>query len=260
MRIKAACRTHKGLVRENNEDNFYLNGVFLSTEQAYGGWLANTESNSKQQVYAVCDGMGGLSCGAEAAFFVVSRLKDLNLKWRFSITESIRKFIQSTNKSCFYMNQGNFLSGCTIAMVCVWGQRAWVVHVGDSRVYLLNNSVFEKLTIDHTQAQWYIDQGIMATKDASLHPERHVLRQYIGMEPEVNARIPSITKPISIKKGDIFLICSDGLTDMVPEIELDEMIRTTENCSHNCRKMVDRALDYGGCDNVTAMLIKVEGL
>jgi protein phosphatase len=142
--------------------------------------------------------------------------------------------------------------GTTLSVLLLLKEKALIAHVGDSRIYRLRRDFLEQLTEDHTFAQAFLQQGYMTSEEASRHPTRHVMTQAVGRGIE-----SIFNKTENVEQGDIFLLCSDGLYDMLPDIEIKDILLENPKVSDQCDRLVERALDMGGKDNVTVMVIQV---
>jgi len=240
----SAVRTHKGNVRENNEDNFYMDGTYAQIEETGAGCAHRRFSKDDFQVYAVCDGMGGCDLGEAAAYAVVSNLNHLKTLLKTtgkkSIPTQIKSFLELMNAKCREIasqtDANNTVSGCTVCMVCIGKKNIYIANAGDSRVYLWKNKKLTQMTYDHKYAQ-------------------NVLTQYIGT-PENYVFEPYISTPFRIKKGDAFVLCSDGLTDMLGDGNISEKLSQLGDPAEICKSLTLEALSNGGSDNVTVMVLK----
>lgn len=254
MVTEAYVITDLGLKRKNNEDNYYLNSVFktdteVSKEDFY------EISKSKKNLYAVCDGMGGEEYGEKASLIAVDTLKDFQ---NTDFNKNIHNYISVANNSiCDFItaNSGK-RSGTTFASVFIDGNKARSYNVGDSRVYLFRDRQLMRLSVDHTRVQQLINMGILTPQDAKTHKDRHVITQYLGIFPEELEVSPYISDEIKIKEGDVFLLCSDGLYDMVDDSDIERILKGKKDVKEAAKRLVDTALENGGKDNVTVELIK----
>lgn len=255
-RIEAAVRTHRGKVREHNEDNYYLNGIFAQIEQNNEGGLFKSESSDKTQIYAVCDGMGGLSSGDMASMIAASRIGALLPAGARKLTEYLNAYIEGTSDSLMALCEGGRQAGCTLAMIYIDGSNVRVAHLGDSRVYFKRRALpLTQVTLDHSQAEWYASQGVLTPEQAKTHPSRNILRRYIGA-PVREGREPDVLDSMRLKRGDVFLLCSDGLSNMITSSEMENEMAQPRSCADICKALVLRALERGGDDNITAMIVR----
>jgi serine/threonine protein phosphatase PrpC len=151
-----------------------------------------------------------------------------------------------------FNRENNEDMGTTLSVLILLNSKALIVHVGDSRIYRLRQNVLEQLTEDHTFAQAFLQKGYMTSAEATRHPTRHVMTQAVGRGIE-----SIFHKTENVEKGDLFLLCSDGLYDMLPDIEIKDILLENPRATDKCDRLVASALDMGGKDNVTVMVIQV---
>ena len=255
IRARAAVCNHKGNVRGNNEDAFFLNGFYLPLERMDEGGTYTADASTPCQVYAVCDGMGGEVAGEMASFTMTAALSSLmeSIVLQKSVRTEINKAVQEANQAVCNLNKG---SGCTLALLCLHEGKATVAWLGDSRIYLLQKGKLFRLSEDHTQSQRLLNMGVLYEAEAKKHAMRHVLTRYIGMEMAGLPLEPSYGEELMLKKTDVFLLCSDGLYDMVEEE--DFVAYLFKEPATAAAGLVEAALAAGGKDNVTAMVVKIE--
>lgn len=248
-KIRASLFYHKGLVRDNQEDNYFFArsiGSNLSSEHLGRKSLVQQGSTL---LLGIFDGMGGLTHGEDASYIAANALlhmrksvwKPVNEKW-------LKQCIYEMNDQVhlYSMKQGCVL-GTTAALLKIGLRKVIVCNVGDSRIYLHRNGILEQLTQDHSD-QELLDK-IGAQRKASL-------LQYIGMSNDDLIIEPAITT-LKHRPGDRFVLCSDGLTDMVSEEEINEICKGA-TCTQDCtERLVEKALEYGGIDNVTVIVADI---
>ena len=262
MYLEAVALCHVGKVRQNNEDNFYLQGkvrqnlALQYAEESYKGSV-------NQGLFAVADGMGGEENGEVASLVMVQSLRACALE---DVYETAMESIGEANEMlCDEMLQnGGKSMGSTLAALYVVDGKAVAVNVGDSRIYLMRGGQLIQLSVDHTMVQQMVEMGAITKEEARTHKRRHVLSQNIGIFPEELVIEPYFTEPIPLQLGDIFLLCSDGLTDMVTDEEIREVLGEDEikvpskAFEKQAKQLIDMALQHGGKDNVTVMLVEIE--
>lgn len=256
IRVRAAVCNHMGNIRGNNEDAFFLNGLYLPLERMDEGGAYTADASTSCQVYAICDGMGGEAAGEMASFTMVASLSSLmeSITREKSVRSEINKAVQEANQSICKLNKG---AGCTLALLCLHEGKATVAWLGDSRIYLLQKGKLLRLSEDHTQSQRLLNMGILDEAEAKRHAMRHVLTRYIGMEMEDLLLQPSYGEELMLHKSDVFLLCSDGLFDMVGEEYFASYL--SKEPAAAAESLVEAALTAGGKDNVTAMVVRIEG-
>lgn len=259
MRIKTAICTSIGMKRKSNQDNFYVNGLINKNAEQF--LLKDFLSSKKEQILCVCDGMGGVKNGDIASFIAVESLdkyrkKYSNLFSRFD--EHMNAYVQSANKNiCTYIkNNGEERMGTTMVTICISPKddEAVVANVGDSKAYLYRDGAIKKLSEDHNQAQSMVNIGIITEEEARTHKDKSKLTQYLGIFQNEMLIEPFVSDNIMIKKNDIFLLCSDGLTDMLDNREIENILKQKDSVKYKVRKLVDTANKKGGKDNITIIL------
>jgi len=253
--IESAAITHVGLVRTNNEDNYYINGKFKRDNNIPTEGYSDT-SNRDWGIYAVCDGMGGENYGELASMIAVAVLAEYQ---DTDLRESIYDYVDRANSIiCGEIKKNGARSGTTIAMLYIDGNKAVSFNIGDSRVYFLRKDELYLVSEDHTEAQEMVKRGLITDEEAKTHKSKHKLTQHLGVFPEENNVEPYISQEIKLKKNDMFLICSDGLTDMVGDDEIRMILSTEKTDAVGIAKMLSAAAQsYGGKDNATVVVVKV---
>jgi len=255
--VEAAARSHPGCVRENNEDNFFMRGIYMRANERNTGGLYKGTYTEKTQLYAVCDGMGGMDQGERASLQTVSGMDTLMSCSLRSFPKKLKAYIDRVTNQLLTPIGGSISAGCTLTAVYLAGSRAIVANLGDSRVYFKRVAQpLAQITEDHSQAVWYQKQGILTPEEAETHFSRNTLRRYVGA-PNQEGRTPDFLKPVKINSGDAFLLCSDGLSNMMTISEMDAELSTKKSCSDICRSLVSLAIKRGGDDNITALMIRV---
>lgn len=263
MKVKTAVCTSVGRKREVNQDNFCVNGFINSDAKTY--ILKSYFSSSKEQLLSVCDGMGGEKHGEIASLLASRQLAEYqeeNPCLAEDFENHVRKFAFHANAAvCKYMeSHGDEHMGSTLASLCIspGHGKAMAANVGDSKVYLFRDGNLEKLTVDHNVAQRLVDMGIITQEEARTHKEKSKLTQHIGISPDELEIEPHISRAVELKKGDLFLICSDGLTDMLDEKAICDILASDGSVKEKCHTLVSTADQNGGTDNTTVVLALVK--
>ncbi len=170
--MNVAAINHMGNLRTNNEDNFYLNGIYIPRKHFNNNESCLKNNQSAQGYFAVCDGMGGISAGEEAAFLTVSHLKKLLKPINASnIAKDFNQVFQTcSNKIYQYAQQTQQDAGTTIAMVALNNGKFQSYNVGDSRVYYYHNRALQCLSEDHSLVQRMISMGALQAEEAKTYP------------------------------------------------------------------------------------------
>ncbi len=244
-RVAVGAKTDLGRVRENNEDKF----DFFEPGELH--LLAQ-----KGRVYAVADGMGGHTAGQVAAelalnHFIRAYFRDTSSAIPASLTRAVR--VANAHVVDVARNvAGRSGMGATLTAVVLRDDSLYIAQVGDSRCYRLRAGRLEQLTQDHSWVAEQVRAGNMSEVDAEQSPFRNVITRSMGGGPDVE---PDVA-PIELELGDRFLLCSDGLSGMVPEAEITQLLGAG-SASDAAWRLVDRANEYGGRDNITALVLDV---
>jgi serine/threonine protein phosphatase PrpC len=250
MQLEAYAATDVGPVRENNEDNF----------------LVDVEGG----VFVVADGMGGHAAGEVASQIAVETIQDILIgaddpdETRVQMTaEDPEEAVRERLRYC--MNQASVRirkaireepayrrMGTTLVLLLVDGETAYLGHVGDSRAYLFRDGRIQLLTRDHTVVQQEMDAGRLTPELARIVPHKNILTRSVGAQGPVDPDIH--TRPLT--QGDLFILCSDGLTDPLEDEAIANICRETHP-EDLAQKLVDEALRHGGEDNVTVVIVSV---
>lgn len=255
MRIRYAAATHQGRVRGNNEDNFYVQGEYRRDVNVNTMELSG-RARPQAFLAAVCDGMGGEEAGETASLMAVESLRPHTLG---ELPDAAFQDIAEANgRICGLMTENSGRrSGSTLAALYVDGGEARAVNVGDSRVYLYREGRLRQLSHDHSRAQSLIDSGILTPDQAKAFKDRHVLTQHLGIFPEEMTLEPWTAPPEALTRGDIYLLCSDGLTDMLWDQEIAAILASHRDPARLAAALVEGALASGGVDNVTVVVLRV---
>lgn len=241
--IRYICISHPGKVRKVNQDNFICDGQYMEPNDSEfpfpvrGVCLAET-----RPLFGVFDGMGGEQCG-EAAAHIAARCA-ARLHVCCDSIQSLVSICHAANQSiCDYSDEHHISSaGTTAAMLLFMNKHVLLCNIGDSKVFRFRSEKLEQLSTDH-----------LCVAPFGVKPP---LSQNLGISPK-DMRIEPYARKFAYKTGDIYLICSDGLTDMVTNEEISKVLAST-SLQHGAQQLVGKALENGGRDNITLLLCKVE--
>ena len=250
--LEIVSQTHPGVVRTHNEDS-------VAYDASCG-------------LVVLADGMGGHNAGEIASGITVSlitteikhSLESMRPEDRGEGGEDVgvgllRDKVRKANTSIYQSSQSQPQyagMGTTVVAGLFYDNRLAVANVGDSRMYRLRGEIFEPITRDHSVLQEQIDRGMLSQKDARLSKNKNLITRAVGVDPAVEAEI----QVHAVQVGDIYLLCSDGLNDMVEEDEISatlQMLRA--NLKLMARQLIEMANDNGGRDNVSVILVKING-
>jgi len=232
LRFDCGALTHRGRVRSNNEDAYCVrldDGLFV-----------------------VADGMGGHENGEWASAAIAEAIRTAALPDDFDRAWSVvGEALHGANATVWNEAQVRGLQmGSTCVVLLVREDRFAVLWVGDSRCYLSRGGQIHRLTNDHTQVQEMIDRGLLTQDEAAGHPMGHVLARAVGVQPVIEVDIVSDR----IEPGDVFLLCSDGLTARVKDEEIGHLL-STRDADDQVRELVELTLARGAPDNVTVVTV-----
>ena len=245
-RWEVAATTHVGLVRTGNEDAF---GIRLEAG-----------------AFVVCDGMGGAAAGevasrvaAEAFLDALGRSRDGGVQGAESTPGAARNAVRVAHEAVqSAASQDNARRGMGTTLVALLAEsdakHALIVHAGDSRCYRMRGGNLERMTLDHSFVEEQVRRGQLTQEEAERSPLRNVITRAVGSSPDPSE--PDVDR-VDIEKGDSYLLCSDGLTREVSDEKLGELMRAGANISATTASMVQAALDHGGRDNITCMIVRV---
>jgi protein phosphatase len=257
MRILHAAKTDVGMKRDNNEDNLL---VF-----------------PEQNVFAVFDGMGGHAAGEVASAIAADEVreffnftgKDEEATWPFKgdreksydenrvitgIKLANARILEASEQDGAKKNMG------TTAVLIHFVERngsvakALVAHVGDSRVYLFREGQLQRITIDHSLVEEYLRLGKITAEEAKSFPQKNIILRALGQQKVVDVEISALQP----QPGDVFLLCSDGLSGMVPDDLMRAILQKAPSLDAAAKKLIDTANANGGIDNVTVILAQYQ--
>jgi protein phosphatase len=251
--LEIVSQTHSGMVRSHNEDS-------VAYDASCG-------------LVVLADGMGGYNAGEVASGITISVISS-EIKHALQHARPadkdeasgedmgavlLRQNVQKANDSIFQAAQSQQQysgMGTTVVTALFYDNRVAVAHVGDSRMYRLRGELFEAITRDHSLLQEQIDGGMISKQEARLSKNRNLVTRAVGIGAEVDIE----TAAYDVQVGDIYLLCSDGLNDMVEDEDIGSALQMLQaNLPLAASQLIEMANDNGGRDNVSVILIKVNG-
>lgn len=231
-RLRWGSRSDVGLVRGHNEDSFLV----------------------QAPLFAVCDGMGGHAAGEVASAIAVRTLSQLapstadDAILGGAVEEANSAIIESAQSG-----EGKEGMGCTASAIVIDKNHMAVAHVGDSRVYLMSGGVLVRVTHDHSYVEELVDAGQITTDEARVHPSRSIITRALGSDPDMYADHFTL----EVRTGDRIIICSDGLSSMVPDSSIESIAVSSATPQDAADALTSAALEAGGHDNVTVVVVDV---
>ena len=222
-----------GRQRQGNEDSYFV----------------------RAPLFVVADGMGGAQAGEVASEMAVESF-DRGLPGG-SPADGLVQVIEGANRRIHERSRAEAQRagmGTTVTAAYVGEREVTIAHVGDSRAYLLRDGRLERLTRDHSLVGELVARGKLTEEQAESHPQRSVITRALGPEPDVQVDVQTC----EARDGDVFMVCSDGLTSMVPEARVRELLEGSESLERAGRELIAAANDAGGRDNITVVLFRLE--
>jgi len=251
---QAAAASHRGKVRSANEDSFGI--------------------AADEGLFVVCDGMGGAAAGEVASRLAVDTMlksfaadaqalakKDTAADVapateHVGVSALLRDAVDDANH-LVYSKAANDSRlhgmGTTLVAMLAREKSVWVAHVGDSRCYLYRSGVLEQLTRDHSLVDEQVKLGQLTREEAERSPLRNVITRAVGSQRSVNAEI----REVKVARGDLFLLCSDGLTRELPDNRIETLLKKATDLDVLCQQLIEAANNAGGRDNVTCILVRI---
>ena len=248
--MDAACGCHMGMVRKNNEDNFLFDGKCLEEENCGLKNVINFKAPvTNGMMMAVLDGMGGEDFGEAASHAAARELQQAQRKlsdYFVSEKKFLLRLSQRLNDTVVHAKRAldTERMGTTLVLLYFTSKRVYVCNIGDSRAYCLRDGEFLQISQDHVQSI----PGVSRKKAP--------LTQHLGIDPAYMQIEPYIAKG-DLQKGDIYLLCSDGLTDMLTNFEISNILMEGQDAEACVHDLIQAALERGGRDNITAIICKI---
>jgi PPM family protein phosphatase len=236
-----------GCQRENNEDRFFY-------------WEPHGEEQfqRKGRLAIVADGMGGYEGGQEASRIAVEAITEVYADasngeprtWLLQGFEAAHLRIQQEADK----NPVLHGMGTTCTALVVQSDLLYYAHVGDSRLYLVRNSVIQRLTHDHSYVSRLVENGVIRAEEAEAHPQRHILTAALGAGHSITPECPE--NAFTLETGDVLVLCTDGLWSQVQEQEIGQLV-TEHDPEDACSQLVNLAKERGGPDNITVQILRL---
>jgi PPM family protein phosphatase len=246
--LRIGALTDSGVVREKNEDSFSM--------------IRNQDDGSV--VIIVADGMGGHRAGGMASKLTCDmvehefqqRLQKGNIVDE-NIEELLKQITEKANRELLDVASKDDETkgmGTTLTVMVLEGNELVISHVGDSRVYFVGETGLEQITVDHSYVQELLDNGTITIEEALTHPSRNVITRAIGGDQSIDTDIYRR----NINPKNMFLACTDGLTNMLTDEEIYDVIKGEGDVSYKAKALIDFANNKGGTDNVTVVLVQLD--
>ncbi len=237
--FRQEARSDLGRVRSRNEDSLIL--------------------APDLRLFGVCDGMGGHAAGEVASSIAAEVLTQEIACSADSSSEALRHAITTADKRVFRdqeehaQHRGMGTTVSALWLVSDPSPRGWIGHVGDSRIYRHHKGELQQLTVDHSPVFRLFQSGLLDKDEMLSHPYKHLLDRALGLQPPVDVDVC----PVDLEVGDVFLICTDGLTDMLVDQEIHDVLKSEKLLGWVADQLVSRANQKGGIDNISLILIEI---
>ncbi len=267
------ARSHRGLVRESNEDSFVVFRLVRYLERVLSNIPESelpTRSEDTGYLMVVADGMGGHLAGevaSRSALVNAIRLILRSPRWALNLDDPVtreqeitsllarsRTYLAAVHSALRAQADGDARlegMGTTLTGAYTVGADLFVLHVGDSKAFLLRGDRLQRITRDHTVAQQYADLGVIPQEAVPGHHASHVLTRAIGAPTD---ELSGDMHHLRLEHGDRLLLCSDGLTDTASDAQILTVMKSRPGCAEACQALVDLALAGGGRDNITVIV------
>jgi protein phosphatase len=243
VHITCAGRTDVGIIRSGNEDSFLM--------------------IPERGIFVVADGMGGHAAGEVASDMAVRaiarELGSLRGLGDSEVADRMRGAIRTANSAIFQRTLTEHDKrgmGTTVTALVLYAGRFLIGQVGDSRAYLWRDGRLTQVTKDHSYVQEQVDAGYLTPEQARTHPYSNVITRCVGANSDV---VPDVYVG-AVKKGDVFLLASDGLTGMLEDHELEHVVKSDGQPQHHVDALIDEANRHGGLDNITAIVVRIDAV
>lgn len=253
--IYASMCYNIGSVRKNNEDAYYFNGHFAPFSEMDQGAFLIQNVNAEDSLWAVCDGMGGQNNGEAASYMAASSMKELQERLRGrSFEATVQNWVWQASRA---INEKTDGGGSTMVMLYCADGCLQTASIGDSRIYRFHNGQLIRITKDHSKVEMMLDAKMITPEEARTHPQKNVITRYLGMDSEYPC-VAAIGRQIPLVRGDRYLLCSDGVTDMLTDEMISTLMAKHEDVKTCMEKIRDAIFVAGARDNLTAILLELE--
>jgi PPM family protein phosphatase len=243
--IVASVQTDVGCVREINEDS----GRFIRPDD-------EARLKTRGTLMIVADGMGGHSAGEVASRMAVELIPEIYYGSKGEPPRALKEAVEEANRrihAAAAEDESKHGMGTTCTALCVLDGQAFAAHVGDSRLYMLREGKVYQLTEDHSAVMEMVKMGLITKEEARHHEDKNVILRALGTSPEVEV---SALEPFSVRVGDKYLLCSDGLYDLVPDEEIEREL-SGNDINAAGQKLIALAKERGGHDNITVGMVAI---
>lgn len=243
--MRFAVKSDRGMVREINEDSYNIIA-------GYSGIPVT---------FIIADGMGGHNSGEIASKMAVDFISNYILQFpeilsnEDNIPSAINEIMKKANREVYEhskQQESYYGMGTTLIAAVVFNKKLFIGHIGDSRVYLIREGTIKRMTIDHSLIEELMQNGTLTKEEAENHPKKNIITRALGCSEEIQVD----TYSCRMNDNDIYMLCTDGLTNMLNEDEIKEIIESAETPELACEELINQANERGGNDNTTVMIFR----
>ena len=243
--VKFGVKSDRGMIREINEDSYNIIAGYPGVPVSF----------------IIADGMGGHNSGEIASKAAVDFVSNYILQFpgtlsnEENIADSLAETMSKANARVYALSKeekANSGMGTTLIVAIICNKKLFVGHIGDSRVYLIRNGKIKRITSDHSYIEELVRSGSLTRKEAEKHPKKNLITRALGCSDEIEID----TYTCEIKTNDIFMLCTDGLTNMLGEEEIMQVLEKTDDPGAACDELVAGANRNGGEDNITVIAFR----
>ncbi|MCD7825157.1 MAG: Stp1/IreP family PP2C-type Ser/Thr phosphatase [Clostridiaceae bacterium] len=240
--MKAFSKTDVGRKRSMNQDSFYC---------------SENELGSFRNLFVVADGMGGHKAGDQASKLCIENLvQSIETSEHKTPVSIFEEAVTTANAAVYhaakehieYEGMGTTMVACTIQ-----DHTMYVANIGDSRLYLIRDRI-SRITDDHSLVEELVKQGNITESEARIHPQKNIITRALGTDEQVSADYFEV----AVQSGDVVLMCSDGLSNMLDDEDMEYIVRHTGKVENVCGTLIEKANECGGDDNITVIFIVIE--
>jgi PPM family protein phosphatase len=246
LSYRFVAATHPGLARENNEDSVAV--------------------DEGTQLAVLADGMGGYNAGEVASGMATTFIKSEMSRWlgqagvmanAKDVRRALEICVDNANRSIFNAANSNphyVGMGTTLVVAVFQENRLMLGHIGDSRCYRLRGQEFQQITKDHSLLQEQLDAGLITPEQAEQSTNKNLVTRALGVEDTVQTEV----NEFRTERDDVYLMCSDGLSDMVGDQQIAQIVANEPGLEAACQKLIDAANEAGGRDNISVLMVKAD--
>ena len=262
IQIEVFGKTDVGLIREHNEDNLLVADLGGSVKESSPTAPVSLKLGDHGALFVVCDGMGGAAAGEVASQMAVETIFDSlaasDPRSRHELARGLRRAVEAANVRIFQQsrdNQNERGMGTTCTAAGLIDDTLVIAQIGDSRCYILRDGKLAQVTKDQSLAWQLIEAGAMTPEDAKAFEHANIILQALGVQDRVEVAMSQV----SLRRGDVMVLCSDGLHGPVSDLEIEEVLTSEPDLQKVSEALLQKALERDGPDNITVVLARFDG-